>query len=389
MAVACNAIWGIDAPTLGSADGGVGDGHPADVVASDVRGRDAKRDAPPPDAPSDAPADATGDAARDATRDASPDALPDVTKDSMPSDAPEIFDGHCVCEGGPCPPIVVASGQAGPELIVTDNNGVYWTTNGTLAPTSGTVVAATFDGKVTPLALAQSNPRGIALASGNLAWAQASLGAIELCALPACKSPVTITMSTPGLGLLALDSTTIYFEALSAIDTCSISGCGGSPMKVAALAGQGGIAMDGTSVYWADQTAGTIQSCPIAGFCAPVLLTNGESSPTGLVVGSGHLYWTDSAGEIRACSVANCNTDKMSLVAAGIYTPLHLAVDGVSVYWTDMGGRIAKVAVSGGSPVNLESSEPSPGGIAVGASCVFWTDSPTGADAGDIRATAK
>src|SRR5271169_2751349 len=49
LGVACNAIWGIDAPTLVTADGGGGDGPPADVRAADVRRQDARRDAPQPD----------------------------------------------------------------------------------------------------------------------------------------------------------------------------------------------------------------------------------------------------------------------------------------------------------------------------------------------------
>src|SRR5580692_7318236 len=126
---ACNAIWGADAPILVGGDGGGGhDAPPGDVAPADVGTHDAKKDAP------------AGDAGRDATLDA------------MPKDAKPIFDGNCACDAGSCPPVVLATGLANPEEIVTDTNGVYWTTNGTTTPSSGTVGAATFDGKVTVLA---------------------------------------------------------------------------------------------------------------------------------------------------------------------------------------------------------------------------------------------
>jgi hypothetical protein len=371
---ACNAIWGADAPILVGGDGGGGhDAPPGDVAPADVGTHDAKKDAP------------AGDAGRDATL----DAMPDTMADAMPKDAKPIFDGNCACDAGSCPPVVLATGLANPEEIVTDTNGVYWTTNGTTTPSSGTVGAATFDGKVTVLAPAQSNPRGIGVASGKLAWANVSLGAIEICALPGCAAPTSITSKdTPGLGDLVLDSADVFFESINSIESCATAGCGGTPTTLSALGGQGGIALDATNVYWADETAGTIDSCPRAGCGTPSVLIMGETDPTALVQSGGNLYWTDTAGEIRACSSAECPFTAQTLVPGGAFMPLHLAADGTSVYWTDSSGFIAKVAVSGGAVVELAKGESSASGIAVGTSCVFWVDDLADPD-GEVKAVAK
>lgn len=384
LAGACNSIWGIDAPILVGGDGGGGDGPSSDGPG------DARRDVKG-DRERDARKDGHVDAARDAPADSAHDAMAEATPPDAPSlDAPEGFDGNCPCDGSVCAPITIASGQAAPTRIVTDKNGVYWTNGGTVAPKSGAVVAATFDGKITPLAVKQSNPFGIAVASGNLVWDEASLGSVELCVLPGCSSPVTLASSIPGVGEVAVDSTDVFFEALSSIDTCPLGGCGGPPTMMSSLGGHGGIALDGASVYWADTSAGTIQSCPLAGCpgTGPTVLTTGETSPDALVTAAGQLFWTDSAGEIRACPITSCDFGKTSLVPGGTYIPLHLAADAKNVYFTDESGFVARVAVTGGSPVNLESGEPSPAGIALGATCVFWADNP-GGDGGTIRATGK
>jgi hypothetical protein len=364
LGVACNAIWGVDAPTLAGSDAGKGDGK-----ASDARGSDGEKDATHPDA------------ARDGAADATPD--------SMPSDGPEIFDGRCSCDDASCAPVVIASGQLGPGLVVTDPNGVYWTTNGSTTPGTGSVVAATFDGKVTSLATSQSNPFGIGVASGMLAWVQVSGGQIDVCSLPGCAMPAVLMPTAPGLGDVALNKSTVFFEALNEIESCPVTGCGKMPTQLSALKAQGGIAIDDVSVYWADQALGTINSCPLDGCCdgLPDVLATGEDSPSALVIADGHLYWTDAAGEIRACTIDMCAAE--TLVAGGSYTPHRLAVDSAHVYFTDpLSGVIGRVPLGGGKVVNLESSENMPGGIAVGTSCVFWTESPE-ADAGEIRATAK
>jgi hypothetical protein len=360
--VACNALWGIDTPTL-AGDGGAPDGSidgsppPGDGRAPDATGDGGNTDAPPSDG---------------------------RALDSPSTDAPSYFDGHCASGSHP---VVLAADPDRPEFLVVDEAGVYWTNFNT-----GTLALLRF-GSAPTVGFAPDGgmeyPQGIAVAAGEVVWVASGVGTVFECSAAGCTGVHSLAINQPGTDLVAANASFAFWNTLNSITACSLPDCS-VPVAIAPSSTCAGLALDTEYVYWSDGSS-TIQSASLDGSAMVQTVVSGESDPSWLVAANGSLYWSVDVG-IRTCVVSAgvCQGFPTTLVG-NIDPPSRLAVDDVSVYFTDqLLGTLSKAPLDGGAPdasgLAPLYTTPQISSVGVNDSCVFWAME---GDGGAIMAAPK
>jgi hypothetical protein len=210
-----------------------------------------------------------------------------------------------------------------------------------------------------------------------------------------------------------VNSTNVYWtnsvpdSSAGAVFTCPLAGCGSTPTSLgAADAGTGsGIALDASYVYWS--TTFEVLKCPLAG-CggSPTVLLSSSSGLTNLgplVLDADNIYFIgtnfqDALSRILVCAKMGCaNQPKTLATSADPSSPfLALATDGTTVYWTARSrvagaGQVCKCSVSGcaNAPEVIASGLNYPGGIALDARNLYWTEQGTSSADGKIWAAGR
>jgi hypothetical protein len=179
---------------------------------------------------------------------------------------------------------------------------------------------------------------------------------------------------------LAVDSTTIYWanETAGTVVSCPKNGCGTStPTTLASnLTTVRGVAVDATYVYFDD--ASGVQRCPLAG-CGGNAPTQIMPGNFGVAVGSGNAYSTAFPGNLFVCPVTGCDAGTDIGNAMGM---TGVGVDSTYVYFTQWGSQhVSRCALAGcdfdagfgNAAFHIANNEPNAVSVAPSAPNVYWT----------------
>jgi hypothetical protein len=255
------------------------------------------------------------------------------------------------------------------------------------------------------LASGQPGPRGLAVTSSEVVWANtgetadgeqqdASILKIPIGGgVPAALA--TLAQSDSPSQSLAVDSGYVYWgksDSATGNDGAIMKTplAGGATMTVASTSYPQFIAVSGGVVYWVAQTG--IMSAPTSGG-PPVAFAPGRA----LTLAAGKAYWFDEEGNNLAIRTrelapgageANLTAWNMAEGPQVVCLPdmdsLHvgrtwLAVSPTDLYWTvslDGGGCLGKVPLAGGTPSAID-WDLDVNALAVDADSVYWFDQST------------
>jgi len=305
-------------------------------------------------------------------------------------DASNLDDGSVAGDAGldatsdsGVPATVVLFGEANmPAGIAVAGGDVYWADHG-----DGKIMkcpVAGCGGAPTVVASGQGGVFGVAVDSVNVYWTNDGDNDVMRCALTGCNGAPTLVASAPqGLNWpfeLAVDSANLYWSEGASVVACAKSGCGGQPTVLAASPNPFAIATSSTAVFWMNagtvNADGTLMTCVSAG-CggSATSLASGQNDKLDLAADETNVYWgncTDNT--LRTCGVGGCN-GAPTVLSTSPACPGSIALDDTTVYFTT-GTMVLKCAKSGcnGHPTVLSDSASSPFGLALDATSVYWTN---------------
>ncbi len=390
-ALGCNAVLGIDAPDLvgpdASADGGPGDAMAPDADAAGDA--DATVDA---DAATDADATVADSAALDSTvqdaRDAA-DVAADAPVDSGIQDsATDAFDGNCSCDSGACAPVVLATAQHAPAGIAIDSTRVYWLDEGSAQTNDGALMSVNRDG-TNPAIFAPGlyAPSDLAVGGGMVYWSTPAPASVlgQSTGLPTHPQTLAANYANAIAATVNGAAWTTASPGQAGVDVYATNADAGGALLVADPANADRIAMTTTDVFWGSSSG--VSTCPLGGCSAPVPFwtSQGTATVSGIAVDSFGVYWTEeSTGGVYACPNTGCPAQQPQ---APIYmptggAPTRLASDGTNLYVITTSsnppaGSIVRMALDGTGATVIATGQ-QPIGLALGDTCVYWTDQTAG-----------
>lgn len=307
--------------------------------------------------------------------------------------------GACegACPESGCPPTVVANGPdvaTTPMGIAIAPGALYWVNQG-----GGSVLRLGDDGGPPVVLTTAAAPRAIAAGADLIAWTED--GGVWACPPDDCdaKKKLLAEAQAPGsLREVLYDGTTVFWTDRGTADNasdgrvmrCSPADC--QPTAVASVQqAPVGLAVAGDTLFWTYQADGF----PSGHIYRNLKLGQGSNDhaaglilPTGLATDDIYVYWTQWTGDgkVQRCphSQGYCQSADDVMPAAGLLGhPRDVAVLGARVYVsTADDGAIrscpAPGCAAGEMPRLHATGRVGLHRMAVGATCVFFTDESSG-----------
>jgi hypothetical protein len=139
------------------------------------------------------------------------------------------------------------------------------------------------------------------------------------------------------------------------------------------------MAVDATNLYWTDAGSPSGYISPgvfmAAKFAASATLVASASTPVGIGIYQGTLYWTDiGTGAVMTWMPGSAATTLSSSLSPG-----SLAVDSSGVYWIDSRTTIMRAPLTGSAvtPQTLATAQTAAIAIATNSTSVFWINTGT------------
>jgi hypothetical protein len=276
--------------------------------------------------------------------------------------------GGGTCDGGLCPPLVLASGLTYPVSVAVDATSVYWIDFGGLhkEPSGGGA----------PVLLSSTGGEALLIRGGSAYWTTGD----TIQTVPVTGGATTMLVSgiAPLARAIAADAMFVYWASAAGIVRMPLAG---GPTTTLATNQQNvtAIAVDSTNVYWATvfSASATVMKAPLTGG-SPVMLAPAINSVAALAVDSSFVYWADLDG-INAVPLAGGSPTTLAGTTSGT-SPLGLTIDPSNAYWTsDFSDLVVKTPLGIGGEIPIAGGKATPAvsapwGIAVDANFVYWTN---------------
>lgn len=297
----------------------------------------------------------------------------------------------CDCPGGGCPPTVLAQAD-GPLGVALASDGVYWVNE------HGGTIARRLEGAAQAETIATgSHPSSIALAAGFVFWSEDD--GVHRCSVASCSPQMFApSLATGSIRGIAADAQHVFWADRGAaadmgmIRSCPVGACG-SPQDLFTMQfNPEGVALTTDSVVWTAQGNGQQNGSIYKGSKAggnPSSIAAALILPTSLAVTATDVYWTESSstGHVFRCrhDMGYCDTPAdVAPMAGALGTPLDIAIAPGRVYWTNTtGGTVTSCPLpdcGGAAPTVHAGGRQSPHRLAVGSTCIFWTEDDGGGD---------
>jgi hypothetical protein len=344
-------------------------------------------------------ADAADSNASDATSASSSESASSVDATAPEGSAPATCDG-------PCPPVVLASGQASPGGIALDDTNVYWMNFGTSPGFGdGALMKAKKDGSFPAQPLLPGVVSGLGLATDGVftyfsqpyRYSVSRFGPGGTTPISGGDQPGPMIMDRDAGRVFWVDQGSNFANGTMSVQTYSA----GVVDTIVTEPGYYAWALDvdSTHVYYstgANAEGGSVQSfrrVPRAGCgdasaaCADTVSMGDYPGRFGLVVDDNQVYWMASASD-SILAATKSNLAPLGAIASklGGSGGVNLAVDEKYVYWTTHAAQgSVRYAPKDGSAGNtsgtlLVDGQTWPFGIVLDADYVYWTNRGTQTD---------